>query len=110
MNYNDYKITSKDDVFRTDNKGELLILKPTIGKHVPLSVLRECNLPDLNYNKYFFRPKTYNVSKVLHETSDLVIIDYKEMFTEEMKQGTIEQYIGDGVIITELTYSAKETY
>ena len=31
------------------------------------------------------------------------------MFAEEMKQGKIEQYIGEGVIITELMYDSQES-
>lgn len=45
----------------------------------------------------------------MHETDELEIINYKTLFAEEMKKGTIKQYIGDGVIITELCYDSKES-
>lgn len=108
MNLDQYKITSKEQALRLDDKGKLLVFKPTIGDHKPVEFLTNCSLPNIDYNKHFFRPKALYKTKVLHETDELEIIDYKTMFAEEMKQGTIEQHIGDGVIITELTYAVLE--
>ena len=109
MNLDGYKITAKEQALRYDNKGNLLVFKPTTGEHQTLDFLSSCNLPDINYNKHFYRPKTFRLSRVLHETDVLEIIDYKTMFAEEMKQGTIEQYIGDGVIVTGLVYDSQES-
>ena len=109
MNLDQYKITSKKQALRYDNKCNLLVFKPTTGEHQTLDFLSSCNSPDINYNKHFYRTKTFKLSKVLHETDQLEIIDYKTMFSEEMKQGTIEQYIGDGVIVTELVYDSQES-
>lgn len=108
MNLNDYKVTSKDQAIRFDNKGCLLVFKPTVGQHQTLEFLSSCSLPNIEYNKHFFRPKVLYKTKVLHETDELEIIDYKTMFAEELKQGVIEQHIGDGVIVTELTYTVLE--
>ena len=104
-----YKITAKEQVLRYDNKGNLLVFKPTTGEHKTIDFLTNCSLPDTNYNKYFYRPKTFRLSRILHETDELEIIDYKTLFAEEMKQGIIEQYIGDGVIVTELSYASQES-
>ena len=109
MNLDEYKITAKEQALRYDNKGNLLVFKPTVGEHKTVDLLINCSLPDINYNKHFYRPKTFRLSRVLHETDKLEIIDYKIMFAEEMKQGTIEQYIGDGVIVTELYYDSQES-
>ena len=109
MNLNQYKITSKEQALRYDNKGNLLVFKPTVGEHKTIELSTTCNLPDINYNKHFYRPKTFRLSRILHETDQLEIIDYKTLFPEEMKQGTIEQYIGDGVIVTELVYNSQES-
>ena len=108
MNLDEYKITAKEQSLRYDNKGNLLVFKPTVGEHKTVDLLNNCSLPDINYNKHFYRHKTFRLSRVLHETSVLEIIDYKTIFPEEMKQGTIEQYIGDGVIVTELSYTVTE--
>lgn len=108
MNLDEYKITSEDQAIRLDSKGCLLVFKPTVGQHQTLGFLSNCVLPDVEYNKHYFRPKTLHKTKVLHVTDELEIIDYKTLFAEEMKQGTIEQYIGDGVIVTELTYTLLE--
>ena len=108
MNLDQYKITSKEQALRYDNKGNLLVFKPTAGEHKTIELLTNCNLPDINYNKHFYRPKTFRLSRTLHETDQLEIIDYKTVFAEEMKQGTIEQYIGNGVIITCLNYNVLE--
>lgn len=105
---NKYKITAKEQALRYDNKGNLLVFKPTVGEHKTIDLLTNCDLPDINYNKHFYRPKTFRLSRVLHETDVLEIIDYKTLFPEEMKLGTIEQYIGDGVIVTELNYTVTE--
>ena len=109
MNLDQYKITAKEQALRYDNKGNLLVFKPTAGEHKTIELLTNCSLPDINYNKHFYRPKTFRLSKILHETDELEIIDYKNMFPEEMKQGTIEQYIGEGVIVTELCYDSQES-
>ena len=109
MNLGQYKITAKEQALRYDNKGNLLVFKPTVGEHQTIELLINCNLPDINYNKHFYRPKTFRLSRTLHETDNLEIIDYKTLFAEEMKQGTIEQYIGDGVIVTELCYDSQES-
>jgi len=109
MSLDQYKITSKEQVLRYDNKGNLLVFKPTVGEHKTIELLNNCNLPDINYNKHFYRPKTFRLSRILHETDELEIIDYKTLFVEEMKKGTIEQYIGDGVIVTELSYDSQES-
>ena len=109
MNLDMYKITSKEQALRYDNKGNLLVFKPTAGEHKTVNLLINCSLPDINYNRHFYRPKTFRLSRVLHETDKLEIIDYKTLFAEEMKQGTIEQYIGDGAIITELVYDSQES-
>ena len=108
MNLEQYKITSKGQALRYDNKGNLLVFKPTAGEHKTIELLTNCILPDINYNKHFYRPKTFRLSRTLHETDELEIIDYKTMFPEEMKKGTIEQYIGEGVIITCLNYNVLE--
>ena len=108
MNLNDYKVTNEDQAMRFDSNGCLLVFKPTVGQHQTLDFLSSCNLPNIEYNKHYFRPKALNKTKVLHETDRLEIIDYKTMFAEEMKKGTIEQYIGDGVIITCLNYTVLE--
>lgn len=65
-------------------------------------------MPNIEYNKHYFRPKALHKTKVLHVADELEIIDYKTLFSEEMKQGTIRQYIGDGVIVTELNYTVIE--
>ena len=109
MNLDEYKITTKEQALRYDNKGNLLVFKPTVGEHKTVDLLTNCSLPDINYNKHFYRPKTFRLSRTLHETDNLEIIDYKTMFPEEMKQGTIEQYIGDGVIVTELYCDSQES-
>lgn len=109
MNLDLYKITAREQVLRYDNKGNLLVFKPTVGEHKTIEILTNCSLPDINYNKHFYRPKTFRLSRVLHETDELEIIDYKTLFAEEMKQGTIEQYIGEGVIVTELCYDSQES-
>ena len=109
MNLDEYKITAKEQALRYDNKGNLLVFKPTVGEHKTVDLLINCSLPDINYNKHFYRPKTFRLSRILHETDELEIIDYKTLFAEEMKLGTIEQYIGDGVIITELVYASQES-
>ena len=108
MNLDEYKITSEDQAMRFDSKGCLLVFKPTVGQHQTFDFLSNCVLPNIEYNKHYFRPKTLHKTKVLHVTDELEIIDYKTLFSEEMKQGTIEQYIGDGVIVTELTYTVIE--
>lgn len=108
MNINDYKVTSESQAVRFDSKGCLLVFKPTVGQHQTLDFLSNCVLPNIEYNKHYFRPKTLHKTKVLHVTDELEIIDYKTLFAEEMKKGTIEQYIGDGVIVTELNYTVKE--
>ena len=108
MSLDQYKITAKEQALRYDSKGKLLVFKPTVGDHKTVDLLTNCNLPDINYNKHFYRPRTFRLSKILHETDELEIIDYKTIFAEEMKQGTIEQYIGDGVIVTELLYDSSE--
>ena len=108
MNLDGYKITSKEQALRYDNKGNLLVFKPTVGEHKTTDLLTNCSLPDINYNKHFYRPKTFRLSRTLHETDNLEIVDYKTLFAEEMKLGTIEQYIGDGVIVTELIYDSQE--
>ena len=109
MNLDQYKITSKEQALRYDHKGKLLVFKPTAGEHQTVELLTNCSLPDINYNKHFYRPKTFRLSRILHETDELEIIDYKTLFAEEMKQGTIEQYIGDGIIVTELCYDSQES-
>ena len=109
MNLDEYKITAKEQALRYDNKGNLLVFKPTVGEHKTIEILTNCNLPDINYNRHFYRPKTFRLSRTLHETDELEIIDYKTLFAEEMKQGTIEQYIGDGIIVTELYYDSQES-
>ena len=109
MNLDEYKVTAKEQALRYDNKGNLLVFKPTVGEHKTIELLTNCSLPDINYNKHFYRPKTFRLSRTLHETDELEIIDYKTIFAEEMKQGTIEQYIGDGVIVTELVYDSQES-
>ncbi len=109
MNLDKYKITSKEQALRYDSKGNLLVFKPTVGEHRTIDLLSNCDLPNMEFNKYFYRPKIYNLSKILHETDTLEIIDYKTVFAEELKQGDIKQYIGDGVIITELIYPRQET-
>ena len=109
MKLDQYKITAKEQAIRYDNKGNLLVLKPTAGEHKTIELLTNCSLPDISYNKHFYRPKTFRLSRILHETDELEIIDYKTLFAEEMEQGTIEQYIGDGVIITELYYESQES-
>lgn len=108
MNLDEYKVTSEGQAIRLDSKGRLLVFKPTVGQHQTLDFLSSCELPNIEYNKHYFRPKTLHKTKVLHETDQLEIIDYKAMFAEEMKRGTIEQYIGDGVIITCLNYTVLE--
>lgn len=108
MNLDQYKVTCKEHALRLDSNGKLLILKPTAAHHQTTEFLSKCALPDINFNKHFFRPKTLHLTKVLHETEELEIIDYKTVFAEELKKGTIEQYVGDGVIITELTYTVLE--
>lgn len=108
MNLNNYKVTSKDQAMRFDSKGCLLVFKPTVGQHQTFEFLSNCVLPNIEYNKHYFRPKTLHKTKVLHVTDELEIIDYKTLFAEEMKKGTIEQYIGDGVIVTELNYTVIE--
>ena len=108
MNLDEYKVTSEGQAMRLDSKGCLLVFKPTVGQHQTLDFLSSCELPNIEYNKHYFRPKTLHKTKTLHETDQLEIIDYKTMFAEEMKKGTIEQYIGDGVIITCLNYTVLE--
>ena len=108
MNLDEYKITAKEQALQIDSKGRLLVFKPTVGEHQTLDFLTNCNLPDIKYNKYFYRPNSFRLSRILHKTNQLEIIDYKTVFAEEMKQGTIEQYIGDGVIITCLDYTVLE--
>ena len=103
-----YKVTCKEHAMRFDSNGKLLIFKPTAAPHQTVEFLANCPLPDITYNRHFFRPKTLHHTKVLHETDELEIIDYKVMFAEEMKRGTIEQYVGDGVIVTELNYTSIE--
>ena len=109
MKLDQYKITVKEQALRYDSKGNLLAFKPTAGEHKTIEFLSGCELPNTEYNKHFYRPKTFRLTKILHETDELEIIDYKTLFAEEMKQGTIEQYIGDGVIITELCYDSQES-
>lgn len=108
MNLNDYKVTSESQAIRFDSKGCLLVFKPTVGQHQTLDFLSNCLLPNVEYNKHYFRPKTLHKTKILHVTDELEIIDYKTLFTEEIKKGKIDQYIGDGIIVTELNYTVLE--
>jgi len=103
-----YKIVDKSQAIRFDDKGTLLVFKPTVGDFKTAETIANCPVPNLEFNKYFYRPKSLYREKVLHETDQLEIIDYKTMFPEEMKQGNIEQYIGDGVIVTILHYHVIE--
>ena len=109
MNLDIYKISTKEQALRRDNKGNLLVFKPIAGEQKTVDFLTNCNLPDINYNKYFYRPNSFRLSRILHKTNQLEIIDYKTIFSEEMKQGTIRQYIGEGIIVTELWYDSQES-
>ena len=107
----DYQVTDENIKHLVDvEKG--YILNPFISYKGWSKLDSLCNpiLPNIEINAKFYRPKSLYKSKVLHTTDELEIVAIS-LFKDEVEKlnGKIEQYIGDGEIITELSYHVKET-
>lgn len=111
MNLKDYQVT-ENNIDQLVNVDKGYILNPFIGYKGWSKISSLCNpiLPNIEINAKFYRPKSLHKSKVLHATDELEIVDVS-LFKDEVAavNGTIEQYISDGEIITELSYHVKET-
>lgn len=110
INLNEYTV-NKNNASRLVNIEKGFILNPFVSYKGWSKIDDLCNvfLPDINFNAKFYRKKNIQLSKILHKTSELEIIDVS-LFDDIANEynGKIEQYIGDGEIITELYYSVKE--
>ena len=111
INLKDYQVTENNiDQLVSVEKG--YILNPFIAYKgwSKLNSLCDPILPNIGINAKFHRPKSLHKSKVLHTTDELEIVDVS-LFKDEVEalNGTIDQYIGDGEIITELIYHVKES-
>lgn len=110
INLDDYTV-NESNVSQLVNVEKGFILNPFVSYKGWRKIDDLCNvvLPDINFNAKFYRKKNIQLSKILHKTSELKIIDLS-LFDDVANEynGKIEQYIGDGEIITELYYSVKE--
>lgn len=110
INLKDYQVTG-ENIKQLVNVEKGYILNPFIG-YKGWSKLKElCTamLPNTQINSKFYRKKNIHKSKVLHKTNEVEIVDVNSFKDEaDALNGTIEQYIGDGEIITELNYSIRE--
>lgn len=110
INLNEYTV-NENNVYQLVNIEKGFILNPFVSYKGWSKIDDLCNvvLPDINFNAKFYRKKNIQLSKILHKTSELKIIDVS-LFNDVVKEynGKVEQYIGDGEIITELSYSVKE--
>lgn len=106
----DYEVT-QENIQHLVNIEAGFILNPFVSyKGWPkLGELSKVKLPNIEVNAKFYRKKNIHRTKVLHTTNELEIVDVS-LFQDEVRKlnGTIEQYIGDGEIITELSYSVRE--
>lgn len=111
INLSDYEVTT-NNVHHLVNIELGFILNPFIGYKGwnKIEDLCSATLPDINYNAKFYRKKNIPKCKTLHKTSELEIINIDQFKAEvDSCNGEIEQYIGDGEIITELTYFVEES-
>lgn len=110
FNLKDYEVT-QENIKQLVNVESGFILNPFIGYKgwSKLDELSKVMLPNIEVNAKFYRKKNIHRTKVLHVTDELEIIDVS-LFKDEADKlnGNIEQYIGDGEIITELNYSVRE--
>lgn len=111
INLKDYQVT-EDNINQLVNVDKGYVLNPFIGYKGWNRLSYLCNpiLPNIEINAKFYRPKYLRKYKVLHKTDELEIVDV-DLFKDEAEKlnGTIEQYIGDGEIVTELRYEVKES-
>lgn len=110
INLKDYQVTD-ENIKQLVNVEKGYILNPFIGYKgwSKLKDLCTATLPDIQINSKFYRKKNLHKSKVLHKTNEVEIVDVNSFKDEaDALNGTIEQYIGDGEIITELNYSIRE--
>lgn len=110
INLSDYEVTN-DNIGNLVNVELGLILNPFVSYKGWSKIETLCNiiLPNIDYNAKFYRKKNIHKCKTLHTTNELEIIDIEQFKSEvDNHNGEIEQYIGDGEIITELTYFVKE--
>lgn len=110
INLNEYTV-NESNVSQLVNIEKGFILNPFVSYKGWSKIDDLCNviLPNINFNAKFYRKKNIQLSKILHKTSELEIIDIS-LFNDVVNEynGKIEQYIGNGEIITELSYSVKE--
>lgn len=110
FNLKDYEVT-QENIRRLVNVESGFILNPFVGYKgwSKLNELAKVTLPNIEVNAKFYRKKNIHRTKTLHTTEELEIVDVS-LFQEEASKlnGTVEQYIGDGEIVTELRYSARE--
>lgn len=110
INLNEYTV-NENNVSQLVNIEKGFILNPFVSYKGWSKIDDLCNvvLPDINFNAKFYRKKNIQLCKTLHKTSELEIIDIS-LFDDVVNEynGKVEQYIGNGEIITELSYSVKE--
>lgn len=110
INLDDY-VVNDSNVSQLVNIEKGFILNPFVSYKgwSKIDDLSSVVLPNINFNAKFYRKKNIQLCKTLHKTSELEIIDLS-LFDDVANEynGKIEQYIGDGEIITELYYSVKE--
>lgn len=110
INLNEYTV-NESNVSQLVNIESGFILNPFVSYKGwnTIEELTNAVLPEPSLNAKFYRKKNIHLYKTLHKTSELEIIDIS-LFDDVVKEynGKIEQYIGDGEIITELSYSVKE--
>lgn len=110
INLDDYTV-NENNVAKLVNIESGFILNPFVSYKGwnTIEELTNAVLPEPSLNAKFYRKKNIQLCKTLHKTSELEIIDIS-LFDDVAKEynGKVEQYIGDGEIITELSYSVKE--
>ena len=111
-NFNDTSLQdyllNEDQVFSVMS-GKLCIIRPQVAPFKPMQEIANASLPNMEYNRYYFRQRTNVAEKILHKTYNVEIIDYEALFPNECKQGKIVQYIQDDAIITALEYTTLES-
>lgn len=107
----DFKMKCLNDITSGNIKeGEMVFIKPTTQK-LSIKDLKSLIIPDIKINKYFYYRKNIRLSKILHSTYEVEIID-KSLFNAELlrvENGKVLQYIDNDKIVTELEYTRKES-